>query len=590
MAGMFMRTHHRLRLCQRMTVAGMIAGLGLLSGAPGLTAQAASVPTSTTLRAAVAKELRHSDVLSSGLRTWLTGRPNVRAAARQMATPSLGSNVDANDPALDLAAGQSETAIAAQRRGTSALVLAAWNDISGALADPTTASGSVTGVGLSHDGGKHFTDLIGLPNNNTDQQWSGDPSIASMGDGSHFVVSSLYYPSARACIDSLPAYGTVAVSVATVNSAGSGARFTAPIPVALPGDLCSLDTAEQPADLSTLDKDWVSYDPVTRTIAVSYTRFYFPPPFVCDPNGCTQDPGGHSGNGQIEVARATMPSNPMTLSAAAFRSPVVVWPEEATCPDGTPSSEQSRCGAVNQGAYVALAPGGSAYVAWERNIDSNLFGNGDMSVYLHAAVIPVHASSPTVGGPGKRLVVSSGQAHGNSAGGTKSLDTVAIAGYSRGLGQDFPRVAINNHARSVVFVWNDASVHPLGDIWLRSAPYGLGSLGRTSKVNDDSTYALHFMPAVSVRNDGTICTSWYDRRIAGADSTRTDYFADCRPAATTSTTDTRITTGSTDWAGTSSLINPNFGDYTDNATDGVSTYFTWTDGRLGIPQPFTGRR
>ena len=225
------------------------------------------------------------------------------------------------------------------------------------LPTPTTALGSLTGVGLSHDGGKHFTDLTGLPNNNTDQQWSGDPSIASMGDGSHFVVSSLYYPSARACIDGLPAYGTVAVSVAAVNSAGIGARFTAPIPVALPGDLCTLDTPDQPLGLSTLDKDWVSYDPASRTLAVSYTRFYFPPPFICDPNGCTQDPGGHSGNGQIEVAHTTMPSNPMALSAAAFRTPVSVWPEEATCPDGTPSSEQSRCGAVNQGAYVAVGAG-----------------------------------------------------------------------------------------------------------------------------------------------------------------------------------------------------------------------------------------
>lgn len=131
-----MRTHHRLRLGQRLAAAGVIAGLGLLSGAAGLTAQAASVPTSTTLRAAVAKELKHSDVLSSGLRTWLAVRPSVRTAARQMATPSIGSNVDANDPALDLAARQSETAIAGQRRGTSALVLAGWNDISGALADP----------------------------------------------------------------------------------------------------------------------------------------------------------------------------------------------------------------------------------------------------------------------------------------------------------------------------------------------------------------------------------------------------------------------------------------------------------------------
>src|SRR5205085_1676919 len=117
--------------------------------------------------------------------------------------------------------------------------------------------------------------------NNVDQQWSGDPSIASVGDGSHFLVSSLYYPSGRACGDGLPAYGTVAVTVATVNAAGTGARFTAPVPISLPGDLCTTNTAHPPAGLGILDKDFLSYDPVSRTVAVSYARFYFPPPIIC---------------------------------------------------------------------------------------------------------------------------------------------------------------------------------------------------------------------------------------------------------------------------------------------------------------------
>jgi hypothetical protein len=54
--------------------------------------------------------------------------------------------------------------------------------------------------------------------------------------------------------------------------------------------------------------------------------------------------------------------------------------------------------------------------------------------------------------------------------------------------------------------------------------------------------------------------------------------------------DFRITTGATDWANTSSLITPNFGDYTDNASAGTTTYYTWSDGRLGVPQPFADRR
>jgi len=105
-------------------------------------------------------------------------------------------------------------------------------------------------------------------------------------------------------------------------------------------------------------------------------------------------------------------------------------------------------------------------------------------------------------------------------------------------------------------------------------------------VNDDSSYALHFLPAVSVRSDGTICSSWYDRRLWGADSTETDYVGECRSRSNVSSTDFQITTGATDWAGTSSFIDPNFGDYTDNTSTGDITYFIWSDGRLGVPQPF----
>ena len=93
-----------------------------------------------------------------------------------------------------------------------------------------------------------------------------------------------------------------------------------------------------------------------------------------------------------------------------------------------------------------------------------------------------------------------------------------------------------------------------------------------------------------LRGDGSIATSWYDRRIGGANSATTDYFSEIRTAATTPARDMRITTGSTDWVNTSSLIAPNFGDYTDNASSGTTTYFTWSDGRIGVPQPFVDHR
>jgi hypothetical protein len=195
-----------------------------------------------------------------------------------------------------------------------------------------------------------------------------------------------------------------------------------------------------------------------------------------------------------------------------------------------------------------------------------------------------------VGGPALPRIVTLGQRNSNGAGGVKSLDAVVIAGYNRGTGQDFPRIAVNGPTSKVVVVWNDASAHPLGDIWMRALPLNLSITGAISKVNDDNSYALHFLPALSVRSDGATATSWYDRRLTGPDSSGTDYFGEIRTSTSGNAPDTRITTGNTDWTNTSTLTVPNFGDYTDNASTGTTTYFTWTDGRIGIPQPFVDSR
>ncbi len=545
--------------------------------------------SSPPLRGLVAQHLQDASHYSSGLRAWLNPPEGATEQAARASTPRFGSNVDANDPARDTLGGQSETAIAAQvGPGGRHLVMAAWNDASGFASKATTREGSGTGVGISEDGGRTFTDLTGLPNQNADEQWSGDPAVVALHDGRHFVVASLYFPSATACTDKKPAYATVAVSVATVTHTRNGpaATFTPPIVVTNPGNVCTLFTGWRiPKNLAILDKDWMSYDPKSRTLAMSYTRYYLDVEFDCTPQGCV--PVGHSGNGQIELARAHVPISPAALDSSSFKR-TVVWPEEPFCPDGTSSSEAKRCGAENSGAYVAVAAGGDSYVAWERNLDTN-FADGDPYIYEHAALLRKGATTLSRGGPGSPVVLTTGRT-GNGHGGVKSMDNTLLAGYSRGTGNDFPRVAIDSRAKRAVFVWNDASLHPLGNIWMRSAPFGLGTLGRLQRVDDGADYALRFLPAVSVRTDGVICTSWYDRRRFGATSTKTDYFAECRPSANVNRTDVRITTGATDWAGTSSVINPNFGDYTDNASDGKTTYFTWSDGRVGVPQPFVDSR
>jgi hypothetical protein len=503
-------------------------------------------------------------LLSQGARLWLTGSPLQPGEHRAQTRARFGTNVNANDPSRDLAGGQSETAIAAGGHR----VLAAWNDISGALVQPTTSRrASVTGVGVSANGGRSFTDLIGLPNNNPNQQWFGDPTVVAVDNGRAFIIGSLYFPNSNpASINcARPARFNLAVSVARVATNGR-VTFTNPI-VAVPGgNSCDLERPTPPPNLALLDKEWLSYDPASRTLAMSYTRFFLP--------------GTHSGTGQIELVRARVPANPAALSSAAFSRPVIIRPEEPTV--------------ANTGAYVATAPGGTAYVAWERNIDTNLGVSGDPYVYIHAAAVGPEAIVPVTDRPaGPRIltrIVTKGQANSSPAGGVRSLDGAIISGYNRGPGQDFPRIAVDARRRAVIVVWNDASLHPLGDVFLRAFSLTLDHPSRIQKVNDDNSYALHFMPAVSVRADGSIVSSWYDRRRSGANSATTDYMGEIRHRPTSPGRDFRISTGPTDWTKDSSLITPNFGDYTDNASSGTRTWFTWSDGRLGVPQPFVDAR
>jgi hypothetical protein len=471
------------------------------------------------------------------------GEGDLRAARN---TPSLGTNTDPNDPQQDLAGGQAETAIAASGQR----LVSSWNDATGFfVGDSTDRNGGLQGVGYSSDGGATWTDLIGLPNDNPKQAWFGDPTVAAI-DANHFVVGGLYLPSFFGGRRS--SHLALAVSVGTVASGGGSITFGKPIIAADGGRVGDATSA-------FLDKELIGYDPVSRTLAMAYTSFQFDPP-------------AHCGNGQIEMVRARVPSNPANLSRSDWSSPIVVSPEVGGDCDFANF-------VVQEGADVALAPGGNAFVTWERNWISNLY-NGDPYAYIDAARIPAGDTSPDA-----TLRVSQGQLNGNPAGGVKSMVLEFIAGYNRGVGNDFPRVAYNRTTDRVIFVWNDSSHHPLGDIFMRSVTPDFGTVSSIRKVNDDDSYALHFLPAVDIKADGSICTGWYDRRRFGGDSPMTDYFGECRPNAFTGTTDFRVTTGATDWTNTSSIIIPNFGDYTDAGASGNTIYYNWSDGRLGVPQP-----
>jgi hypothetical protein len=521
----------------------------------GLSGPAAASPA--RLRPAPGR-IRVSALSAAGL-AWF--RPPVTAVSpgRPAATRvAFGSNVDANNPNLDLAAGQNDPAIAA----AGSTVVTAWNDATGFQVGPATdrrASG--TGVGVSTDGGRTFRDLVGLRNNNPNQQWFGDPTVVAV-DAHHFIIGSLYSPSLTAdCSAGKAARLQLAVEVLTIAAAGT-ASLGLPVVTADGGDWCLHDTKKDQLQMAFLDKDWLAYDPVSRTLAMSYIRRFF-------------GLGGQSGQGQVEMVRAHLPGDPRTITAASWSKPIIAWPEERTV--------------ANAGAYVAVAPGGDAYLSWERNIGTNQY-SGHPFVSVHTARVRAGEVTPVVGGPTQPRVVTLGQRNSDGHGGVKSLNIITIPGYGESQGQDFPRIAVDAPLGKVVIVWNDASAHPLGDIWMRALPRSLTIAGPIVKVNDDNSYALHFLPAVSIRTNGAIATSWYDRRLDGADSARTDYYADTRPTPTGNARDVRITTGPTDWANTSSVLFPNFGDYTDNTSAGNTTYYAWTDGRIGVTQPFVDHR
>jgi hypothetical protein len=166
-----------------------------------------------------------------------------------------------------------------------------------------------------------------------------------------------------------------------------------------------------------------------------------------------------------------------------------------------------------------------------------------------------------------------------------------IPGYNRFPMNDFPRIATSSKFGTVSMVWNDVGVHPAGDILMQS--FSLGTLSNVQstpvRLNTD-TGGWHFLPALRSSDlDGNLVVSWYQRSSATTTKTNVSAALALNPTTThTPARNTLVTTGPTDWNGVSSLIIPNFGDYTDNyiIANSENAYIAWSDGRLGVPQPF----
>ena len=494
-------------------------------------------------------------------------------------TFNFGSNVDAASPAEDVTPsgvsmhGQSEVSIAS----AGPYAVEAWNDATGFFAPCGSPQNKeeLTGFGFSNNGGASFIDLGGLPNANCATSLTeGDPSVEvyTVGGKTYFYISSIFIPF------SVPE-NALSVTACQVVGSGSTASLgcSQPIVAAISSDCQTFPGPPSFTECSFLDKDFLAIDAARGKLYMSYTEFGPSTGFsgvvelaVCDLSNPASPTCHNGGDGSITGAGAP--------AAAPY---FVVAP-------GDPNFCE------NEGAYPAVDPQtGAVYVAYEHNWITGLFNCGgettqDVMNYIPGSCLTLTPTSPCAG-PAVSQAVN-----------IISLEAAFISGYNRFPGNDFPRVAVSDAAGTVSMVWNDAGRNPLGDIVLQS--FSLGSLARVQampvRLNSDSEIGtLHFLPALrNVSATGLLNVSWYDRRL-NPSSALTDVYAvtglDPRIESTPKS-NTRVTDFSADWLAASSLIVPNFGDYTDNfvvpvpkgGASGGRLFVAWSDGRINVPQPF----
>lgn len=515
---------------------------------------------------------------SSGAQMYCFGPPKNGAAAAAKtltsatttttSTPKLGSNVDAATVSEDVtpsgvqAHGQSEVSVAA----AGPYVVEAWNDSTGFFAPCGSLQNKeeLTGFAFSNNGGASFVDMGGVPNANCAFSLAeGDPSVEAYqaGGNTYFYISSIFVPF------NVPE-NAMALTACKVSGSGTTATLACsqPIVAAISSDCATSDGF---TFCSFLDKEFLSIDAARGKLYMSYTEF-----------GVTQ---GFNGIVEVAVCDLSNPANP-TCHNGSDGSIVFGFDHPAPPYFVVAAGDPNFC--ENEGSYPAVDRStGDLYVAYEHNWFTSLFNCGNETTqevmnFIPASCLTV-SSTAACGGPAASQVVN-----------ITSLEGAFIPGYNRFPMNDFPRIAVSDGAGTVSMVWNDARQHGTGDIFLQS--FNLGSLTAVQsvpvRVNSKSdTGGWHFLPAVRQADaNGNLNISFYSR--SSGNTSLTNVFAalkvDPRTTAPPTKSDTQITTGASDWNADSSLIVPNFGDYTDNYLLGTTLFVGWADGRLGFPQPF----
>ena len=453
----------------------------------------------------------------------------------------------------------------------------------------------MTGFGFSADGGKTFTDLGGLPNAQCNKDlYEGDPSVAAynVGGSTYFYLSSLF--------DSPTGLGPseIAFDACKVEGSGSGAQLSCGQPIIVGSSTQCQKFKTGPTSFalfcSFVDKDFLTIDPARGRLYATYTDFLITGNFgtrvemgACDLGSRT---GGVGPAGGTPAAPVCKHGTPLVLTGKNLLTAKPYFSVARPDPNGC----------ENEGAYPAVSTAtGAVYVAYEYNLFTDQFApcNGPATptaevmtkTPLHCLPLTAVASCPS---PRAKVAVP-----------IVSLGGTQVPGYSRFTTNDFPRLAVSDPFGTVSMVWNDGGQHPLGDILLQSFKQGMLQPVQSTPVVLDQPASvggvpggLHMFPAMrTAASNGLLDVSWYSRDSATTVDTNVDAVMGVSPLATTPpASNIRITTVPSNWLVSSSIINPNFGDYIDEAFATTGTppyvgntlYVAWSDGRFAVPQPF----
>jgi hypothetical protein len=517
---------------------------------------------------------------------WHAPAPGEQAPAAGHRVPGASANVDAASPAEDVAPsglrlyGQSNASIAASGR----YVVEAWSDATGLVTHCPSPKAQATGLGFSSDGGKTFTDLKGPPDARCAQdhyRYIGYPSVAAYRAGGH----TYFYIASTFVNDDLLGRSFEALAACQVTGPPGRASLRCSQPViAAASSQCRLEGPSHRRQVcSDLDRVFLAADPARGRLYAAFTEFGFYPDAgaveasVCDLGTPAGQAGPAGGTPAAPACQYGTPLRKVGTNTLAGKPYLTIQQPDPN-------------GCENIGAYPAADTArGDLYVGWEDNFAGALGPCRNRPTRNMVAKVPrrclaLRAVSPCAG-PSARA----------------SVPITSIPeppGYfAEGGPNDFPRLAVSDQAHTVSMVWNDARLHPYGDVLLQS--FTLASLrpvqARPVVLDAPHHGGMTLMPAVSTTADGLLDATWYSR-----DSLTTTYTAikgaiGVSPRATRApATNITITSVPSDWRHQVFDIFTNFGEHTDNALDATSTkpyvgstlYVAWTDGRTGVPQPF----